>query len=116
MSRLLRNSWVLLLACSPIVLPGCQHPLAPSAARQRPARIGQTLVATDATTCGTRTRQFSAPIAGAEVCALDLDLDLAESPQPKDEPAAASVQKEPECATVQLGDDFAHLLKLFTGR
>jgi hypothetical protein len=112
MSRLLRNGCGLFLACLPIVLGGCQQPLAPAVAQQQPAVASEALVGAGATASLGKTMPFPLPALEAEPCVLELN--LLEDPQ--DKPLLASVPREPECATVQLGDTFLHLLKAFSGR
>ncbi len=113
MSRLLRVPRVFFLLCSPIVLAGCQGPLAPSVAGTQPARMDLALADTDAPVRVGYAIQSPAPAVEATVRVSDLTLP--EIPKPKDVSPVAAVKKEPECATVQLGDAFLHLLKTFTG-
>jgi hypothetical protein len=109
MLRWLRN---LCVFCSAIVLAGCQQPSMHSVARQQPSAISGGLFDADTPDEAGKAMEFSPAI--VEPCALDLVSP--ENPNPPTEPVVASVQKEPESSAVQLGDDFVHLLKIFSGR
>ena len=95
MSRLLRN---LFLVCAPIVLAGCQHPLAPSVAGQQSVGANHNLI-----------------YGGATAQAGALDMGAKASLQPQDQPLVASVQKQPECLTGQLADGLMLVFTTFTG-
>jgi hypothetical protein len=98
---------VLLLACSPIVLAGCQHPLAP--AQTNPAWVHAE--ATDRV-------KTSMPLPATSVEEGDFatELDSPGSLRPNEASQVASSQKEPEHLTLELGDAFVLLLKTMTGR
>ena len=91
MSQMLRISRLWLLVCSPIVLTGCQHPLAPSIAGPQPAEVNYAVVETGA----------AAPV---------------EMATPAGASAIADVQAEPDSLTLQLGEGLLQVLKTFTGR
>jgi hypothetical protein len=132
MSRLLPNLRGLFLLCVPIVLAGCQHPLAPSVAREQPTRVNQALV--DATPVAreqpTRVNQalvdatpvaffdyamqLTAPAIQSEACVLMTSAP--ESPKSKDASPVTGVQKQPACLTGQLADSLMDVFKTFTGR
>ena len=98
MARLLPRPHLLFLICSSIFLAGCQHPMGPSAA-DRPSTAHPFIDA----------RNFPATANPVETCVVKVSLEKV--PDPKNDSLVAA-QKEPECSTVQLGDDFAHLLKI----
>jgi len=115
MSRLLRNSCVLLLICSPIVLAGChQHPLATSNVGRQPAWADHPVVNVEAAVRIEQATQFNIPDAKAGACASKTDAP--QSPKPKDEPPIAGVQKQPDGLTGQLADGIVLAFKAFTGR
>ncbi len=57
-------------------------------------------------------RHFPAAASPVEPCVVKVSLEKV--PDPKNESLVA--QKEPESSTVQLGDDFAHILKILRDR
>jgi hypothetical protein len=114
MTRLLRNPYVLFLLCSPIVLAGCQHPLAPPVTARQTTWGNHALVDAQLTTPGDEAMQCAAPAVESEVWVLDLGLP--DSPKPKDASLVATVQKRPDSLTLQLGDALLLVLKTFTGR
>ena len=102
MARLFPRPHGLLLVCSMVFLAGCQHSMGPSGA-------GQTAAAhpfVDA-------RNFPVTASPVEPCVVKVSLEKV--PDPKNESLVAA-QKEPESSTVQLGDDFAHILKILRDR
>ena len=115
MSRLLRYARGLFLLCAPIVLAGCQHPLAPSQAGQHPDRVNYALVNATPVTFFDDAIQFPAPAITEEPYFL-VETDLPESPQPKDATPVAGVQKQSDCLTGQLADSLMNVFKTFTGR
>lgn len=114
MSRLPRNARVLFLVCCPIVLAGCQHPLAPPVAVQQPVRVNHAAVNAETTALVKKTMQFPVPTVKLQTCVLNLGAP--NSPKPKDELLAAGVQEQPECLTGQLADGLMLAFKTFTGR
>jgi thiamine biosynthesis lipoprotein ApbE len=113
MSRLPRIAHVLILVCSQIALVGCQHPLAPTMANQRPAEKNPAMVSAQATT-PVRTAMQHAVSGEAEDCGTEFD--LTECPKQKDDSQVPKVQKDPEHPIVEMGNDLVQLLKIFSGR
>jgi hypothetical protein len=95
MSQLIRN---LILVCSPLLLAGCQHTLAPT--------VGSSARFDNVT-------QPPAPVVTERVAALDVGV-LAKA-NPQDESLIASAQKQPESQTGQLADGLMLVFKTFTG-
>jgi len=96
------------------VLAGCQHPLAPPVTARQTAWRNQALVDAQAATLGDEVMQCAAPTVESEVWVLDLGWP--DSPEPKDASLLATVQKQPDCLTGQLGDALLQVLKTFSGR
>jgi hypothetical protein len=112
MSRLLRNPRRLILLCCPILLAGCQHPLAPSMAGQQPGRVNHVLVDARPVVLVDKPMPFPAAADKAQPCMLKTG--AAKSPKPKDISPAA--QKDPDSQTGQLADSLFLVFKTFTGR
>jgi hypothetical protein len=104
MARLFPRPLVLLLACSSVLLAGCQHPIPPSGAGPQDAPAPHPFI--DA-------RSFPQPAVPTAPCVVKVSLEKV--PDSKDESLVAS-GKEPGSASVQLGDDFAHILKILRDR
>jgi hypothetical protein len=110
MAKLIRNRGTFILACLPIVLAGCQQPLAPSLG-QRPPDASFAMADAGANLRLAKVTPSASPTDAADPS--DTELYLLDDPQ--NETLVASVQKEPPSATLQLGDAFVHLLKTFSG-
>jgi hypothetical protein len=87
----LRNPRVLLLLCLPIVLAGCEHPLATTPAPQQFAVVNK-----------------------PQPCLLKTG--VSDDPKAKDDSAAANKPKESNSLTLQLGDALLDVFKTFTDR
>ena len=114
MSRLSRIPNVLFLVCAPIVLAGCQHPLAHSVAEQQNAGLNGALISAEPAGHVRKATQSPAPVVETQVCMLDSG--WMECSEPADEAPAPEVQKQPEHPLVEMGNDIVDLLKIFTGR
>jgi hypothetical protein len=114
MSRLLRNPRALILLCSPIVLAGCQHPLAPFRAEWQPATLNQAVVEATPAEFVDDAMQFPALAMGTEACMLNTDAPV--SPTPNDASSIAIAQPQQDCLTGQLADSLMNVFKTFTGR
>jgi hypothetical protein len=114
MSRLLRNPRRLILLCVPIVLAGCQAPLAPSMSRQQPASINQTLVDATPVVFFDDAMLLSATDKDEEASAQETGKP--ESPKPANAASVAGPQQQSDCLTGQLADSLMLVFKTFTGR
>lgn len=104
MSRLLRN---LFLVCSPILLAGCQSPLAPPA-----AGVNGTVVDAGAHVRVEKAIQPPAPAVAKQVAVMDVSAPASPKTQA---PLMATVQKQPESQTGQLADGLMLVFTTFTG-
>jgi hypothetical protein len=111
MSTLPRN---LFLACSAIVLAGCQHPLASSVAGQQPAIEKYAYVDAGGPGRVEKATQSESPAVTDQPGVPAVDTTASSKPQ--SEPMIASVQKQPESQTLQLADGLMLVFKTFTGR
>jgi hypothetical protein len=114
MSRLLRNPRRLILFCLPIVLAGCQAPLAPSLATQQPALINQTLADATPVVFFDDATIFPAPSTNEDDAATETNAPA--SPKPTDAALVTGAQKQPGSLTGQLADSLMTVFKTFTGR
>jgi hypothetical protein len=114
MSRLLRNPRELILLCFPLLLAGCQHPLAPSVAGQQPDRVNLALVDARPVAFVDKSMPFPAPAIKAQACVLKTGAP--ESPKPKVASPVAAAQKDGDSLTGQLADSLFLVFKTFTGR
>jgi hypothetical protein len=114
MPRLLLSHRCLFLLCAPLVLAGCQHPLAPAFAGHQPARINRNAVDATPVMFSDEAWQFSALAMTAEPCVFNID--GVDSNPPKEASPVVAVQKEQDCLTGQLADSLMNVFKTFTGR
>jgi hypothetical protein len=106
MKRLLRN---LCLVCFPILLAGCQHPVAPSFEAQNTFGATYTVVNVPAD----KATQAPAPNSTNQTAVLDPSAEAIA--KPSDKPAVATTQPKDECLTGQLADGLMLVFKAFTG-
>jgi hypothetical protein len=112
MSQISRSQRCLFLLCAPLMLAGCQHPLAPSFARQSPPLMNQVLVE------GTPKAFFDDALPFPELVMLEETsvVNTDEGAKRKDTAPATAVQKQPDGLTGQLADSLMDVFKTFTGR
>jgi hypothetical protein len=106
MSRLIRN---LLLVCSPILLAGCQHPIAPSIARSNVSFINP-VAAAPAQKAPQRTRT---PVT-VQLAALDVNAPVGVK-QKAASATSGSVPKRTDSQVGQLADGLMLVFTTFTG-
>jgi hypothetical protein len=114
MSRLLRNPRRLILLCAPIVLAGCQSPLAPSLAAPPPPSINQALA--DATPVLFFDDAMLIPAPDASEQATVQETKASQIPKANDAAPVDSTQKKSDGLTGQLADSLMTVFKTFTGR
>src|SRR5271168_3567258 len=114
MSRLLRNPRRLILLCAPIVLAGCQSPLAPPLASRSPASINQTLA--DATPVLFLDDAMLIPASDANEQPAVQETTASRIPKPNDAAPVDGTQKQAAGLTGQLADSLMTVFKTFTGR
>ena len=105
MSRMLRNLFVV---CTPILLAGCQQPLAPSA-----GAVNNSFVDARTPVRFENTIQHPGPAVPGRIAVLDVSAPV--GAKPKDEPLIASVQRQPDSQVGQLADGLMLVFKTFTG-
>jgi len=114
MSQLLRSPRRLILLCCPVLLAGCQHPLAPSLAGQQPGRVNHVLVDARPVVLVDNPIPFPAAANQAEPCVLKAGAP--ECRKRTDTSTAPAIQKVPDSQAAELADSLFLVFKTFTGR
>jgi hypothetical protein len=114
MSRLLRNPRRLILLCAPMVLAGCQSPLAPPLAAPPPPSINQALA--DTTPVLFFDDAMLIPASDAYEQPAVKETTASQIPKPNDAAPAEGNQKQSAGLTGQLADSLMTVFKTFTGR
>jgi hypothetical protein len=114
MPRLQPNLRLLCLLCFPIVLAGCQHPLASSGAGKQASWENRSLAYAGRPELIKTSLKF--PSSAIKPQASLQKTFSSKGPQPADEPLMAVTLKEPECLTIELGDALMQVFKTFTDR
>jgi hypothetical protein len=113
MTRLLRNPRGLILLFSPLLLAGCQAPLAPSMSAQQPDRASQVLLEAKAVALVDQPNFRSTSSAKADAIP---STTTSASLKPKDSAPVTDATKNPDGLTGQLADSLMNVFKTFTGR
>jgi hypothetical protein len=114
MSRLLRNPRRLILLCAPIVLAGCQSPLASHLTAPPPPSINQALA--DATPVLFFDDAMLIPASDANELPAVQETTASQISKPKDAVPVDGTQKQSDGLTGQLADSLMMVFKTFTGR